>query len=148
VSITTVGIVKVGLVPTAISNLGINLSPANQAGLLKVLTVIVAYFLVAFVIYAVSDWLSGRWALHLSLQEDLLRSLEEIRAGAADSATKPELVAFLDKSRGELAEFMEKQSARIKAATTPILAVRHSFETAIPLGAGVYALGTLIEAAW
>ena len=55
-STISVGIVKTGLVPSRISALGIQFEEANQNALLFLIGVVVAYFLVAFIIYAVADF--------------------------------------------------------------------------------------------
>jgi hypothetical protein len=49
-----------GLVPTRVSPLGIELGRTNQNALLYVHALIIAYFLVAFVVYAAADFLARR----------------------------------------------------------------------------------------
>jgi hypothetical protein len=49
-------IVKTGLVPSRISALGIQFEETNQKTLLLMLGIVVAYFFVAFIIYAVADF--------------------------------------------------------------------------------------------
>lgn len=53
-----IAIVRTGLLPTKISALGIEFGAADQRSLLNILAVITAYFLVAFVVYAASDWVA------------------------------------------------------------------------------------------
>lgn len=57
-AVSTIGIaiVKTGLVPSRISALGIQFDAANQNALLLLLGIVAAYFLSAFVIYAVADF--------------------------------------------------------------------------------------------
>lgn len=61
---STIGvlIVKAGLIPSKISALGIELDSANQHAFQVILAFVVIYFLVAFVLYGVSDFLSWRIA--------------------------------------------------------------------------------------
>src|SRR5262249_23272936 len=77
-SVVAAGIVHTGLVPQEITALGIKLSMAHQSAFLKLLAAAVGYFLAAFLIYAVSDWLSGRWALQLALEAESGRLAEEL----------------------------------------------------------------------
>lgn len=70
-------IVKTGLVPTKISALGVDFSPADQKSILVILSIIVAYFLAAFLIYAVSDFVAWRVAFHGAVRELMKSKLEE-----------------------------------------------------------------------
>jgi hypothetical protein len=75
-------IVKAGLIPTKISALGVDFSQADQRTLLWVLLGVVAYFLVMFVVYALSDIMSffitlvpevhGHFLKHTRLPDDML----------------------------------------------------------------------------
>ena len=58
VSIVGIGIVKTGLLPEKISALGIEFGHADQKALLGIFTLIIAYFLAAFVVYAAADWMA------------------------------------------------------------------------------------------
>ncbi|NHZ86609.1 MAG: hypothetical protein GWP19_12145 [Planctomycetia bacterium] len=53
-------IVKSGLIPTKITTLGIEFSETNQESLLYVVSAIVIYFLIAFIIYSSSDFIAWR----------------------------------------------------------------------------------------
>lgn len=70
-------IVKTGLVPTKISALGVDFSPTDQKSILVILSIIVAYFLAAFLIYAVSDFVAWRVAFHGAVRELMKSKLEE-----------------------------------------------------------------------
>lgn len=52
-------VVKTGLIPTKISTLGIEFSPTDKVMLLKVIAAVIVYFIVAFVVYGITDYL--RW---------------------------------------------------------------------------------------
>ena len=148
-STVSIGIVWTGLTPTEISNLGIKLTPANQSALLKVLAVANAYFLVAFLIYAVSDWLAGRWALQLAIEEDQPRVMEamerELQEGVA-AVQRSEAAGRVHQARMHVDESLRGQARWITAATTPILAVRNILEFPVPLAWGTYALVSLMKA--
>lgn len=59
-SAVSITLVKANIVPTKISALGIDFSPANQRMLLYILIGITIYFLVAFIIYGLTDFWSYR----------------------------------------------------------------------------------------
>lgn len=57
-----IAIVKAGLIPKQISAFGVT-SDVNEQGLLIVLTGVTVYFLIAFLVYAYSDWVAHGYAL-------------------------------------------------------------------------------------
>jgi len=57
-SIAGIAIVKMGLIPTRITALGIEFDAANQETFLFILGLVVLYFLAAFLVYAASDFLA------------------------------------------------------------------------------------------
>lgn len=65
VSLIGIAIVTTGLVPSRIAALGIVLDQPDRAALLILLAVVTAYFLVAFVVYAASDYVTRRTILEL-----------------------------------------------------------------------------------
>jgi hypothetical protein len=90
VSMVSITIVYTGLVPQQITTLGITFGEANQRSLLFILALVTLYFLVAFVVYGGSDYLSSRYAyLNMrwsevltelqSRSEDAQRMQEEFR---------------------------------------------------------------------
>jgi cold shock protein len=77
-------LVKVGLVPTKISALGIEFSSWDQQALVRVTTIAIAYFLVAFGIYAASDFFLWRIAFDTARAE-----LAKERQSAPEYASHP-----------------------------------------------------------
>jgi len=69
VSVVAILVGWTGLVPEKIENLGITFTAPARAGLLWVLLAVVVYYTLAFVFYAMSDFLSYRHAVHLGNQE-------------------------------------------------------------------------------
>jgi hypothetical protein len=69
--VSAIGIViaKSALVPSKITALGIEFDPSDQRALLKMLAAIVFYFLLAFVIYAISDLVEWRTSFHKAVFE-------------------------------------------------------------------------------
>lgn len=149
VSTLSIGIVWTGLTPTEIATLGIRLTPANQSAVLKILAVANAYFLVAFLIYAVSDWLAGRWALQLAIEQDSPREIEAMERDLLEGVAAVQMSEAAGKAhqaRVDLLAFLRRQARRITAVTTPILAMRDMLEFAVPIGWGAYALLGLMRA--
>lgn len=149
-SAVSYGIVKTGLVPTEIATLGIKLSPAHRSELLMTLAIVVGYFLVAFVIYAVSDWLAGRWALQLAIEAETPRQADELKRDLEARMEATSISKEAEQAHQARADFdaaVRRLARRFAPATTPILMVRNAFEFAIPVGAGTYALISLINAA-
>jgi len=68
VSTAAIAVTQMRLIPTKVAALGIEFESINQSAFLKILAGVLVYFLVAFLIYSVSDWLSGRWSLQQALQ--------------------------------------------------------------------------------
>jgi hypothetical protein len=72
-----IALIKAGLVPSKISGLGIEFQSANQQALLSIVAIVIAYFLVAFIIYAASDYLAWRLAINKQLIEKILSDYEK-----------------------------------------------------------------------
>ncbi len=84
---STVGItiISTGLVPTEIRTLGITFAQADQDSLLFMLALVVAYFLVAFIIYAASDFLAWRRRLRAATLEDVVQQeIQQAMGGVWD----------------------------------------------------------------
>lgn len=148
VSVAAIAIVHGGLFPTQIAALGLTFNPANKTALFRIAAGIVLYFLLAFLIYAVNDWLAGRWALQLAIEDHAKQEMDALRKQLEEgvaAAQISEAAAKAHQIRVDLETRVREMSKRITEATTPILAVRDAFEFALPLGLGVYALLALIR---
>ncbi|MGI8655836.1 MAG: hypothetical protein ACR2LC_11520 [Pyrinomonadaceae bacterium] len=83
--------VKSGLVPSKISALGIEFSQANQNVLLNALAIITVYFLLAFIFYALSDFMNHRVATYVSsvkYQINKIEQLEKVIASLKEQTEK------------------------------------------------------------
>lgn len=76
--ISTIGItmVKTGLIPEKIATFGVEFNKTDQKSLLFVVAFIVVYFLISFVIYAWSDFVSWRIAVNSARQRWLTATAE------------------------------------------------------------------------
>lgn len=57
------------MLPTEIQALGIKFASSDQRALLNVFAIVIGYFLVAFVLYASSDFLAWRLAIREAIRE-------------------------------------------------------------------------------
>jgi hypothetical protein len=71
VSFIAVAVAQIGLIPTKIEALGIAVEKTDQKALLLLLTVLVAYFLITFIIYATMDFVRFRGAYNAALLNHL-----------------------------------------------------------------------------
>lgn len=69
ISVLGVALVKIPLVPEKLSTFGIEFARPNQQAFLTIYAAVVLYFLVAFLIYALTDFIAWRRARVRRLQE-------------------------------------------------------------------------------
>jgi hypothetical protein len=134
--VSAVGIViaKSGLVPSKITALGIEFDQADQSIILRMLAWVVIYFLVAFLIYALSDLLAWRVAFsdarialrkaHYSLPEEQRHEREMI-----DRRLFEEMTAQMTWQR----------------FSNPVSLLRAVFEFAVPVIIGLCAVIVLLK---
>ena len=121
-------IVKSGLVPSKINALGIEFTRTDQRALILAIGAIVTYFLVAFAIYAASDFTAWRVAFHNALEE-------------WNREPNPAV--------GEETEEHRRGSQRARwwrIVGRPVSAVRATLEFLVPVVVGVYAMTVLFTA--
>ncbi len=78
---------KIGLVPTKITALGIEFSPAERSRLFFVLAAIVGYFLTTFIVYATSDLVGWRARYHRAASQ-LFVERNMVAGGLRDALTQ------------------------------------------------------------
>jgi hypothetical protein len=122
-------IVKTGLVPSEISALGIKFERADQHTLLTLLSAVVIYFLIAFLIYAASDFVAWRVSLTYAIRTAILNDIRQ---------TRPER---------EIEDNIREQFSDIGrlwvAATRPMSVVRAIFEFLVPIMIALYTVHAL-----
>lgn len=128
--ISAIGIVIAhsGLVPSKISALGVDFDHADQTALLQMLSAIVMYFLVAFIIYASSDLVTWRFLFHDSIREAI--EAERRTFESRETTGRPD-----DK-------YLETAIRRRRVwsrAGRPMSVIRALFEFGVPLMVGAYA---------
>ncbi|MGE5693339.1 MAG: hypothetical protein ACM3YF_06120 [Candidatus Zixiibacteriota bacterium] len=137
-------VVKTGLIPNKIVALGIEFSSADQKSLLVVLALVVLYFLVAFLIYAFSDFMAWRISLGFSAEElahkHAEKQIELFKYGGKKVSEAVE----------ELSDSIKKQifsegESGIKILRKPMSYVRLLFDIVFPTILGIY---TIIMLLW
>ena len=146
---STVGvtIVFTGLVPSEIRALGITFARADRRSLLFILALVVAYFLVAFIIYAASDFLAWRRRLQdATLDRMVQRELQQFLA-----RHREESETFDERERQarlEIRQHMEEEliiRSRVRLRFTgPVSFLRGLFEFGLPVIYGLIAVVVLL----
>ncbi len=103
-SMVGIAILKTGLVPTQITALGIEFQEADQDTFLLLLGLVVLYFLVAFIVYAASDFLAW-WEGYRTVLYEILPPLK-----------RSEMMAQMEEQRKHAMEQMGKSLDEIKRA--------------------------------
>ena len=132
VGMVGITLVKTGLVPSKISALGIEFTKTDQKSLLFIVALITAYFVVAFTIYAVSDFIAWRLVYRAALREVLAQ-----REKSFDKRVKDQVDGRIPSmSRGRIIFILAK----------PIAYIRAVFEFLLPILVGIYAILSVLRA--
>ncbi|EKO5173049.1 hypothetical protein P0J00_000576 [Vibrio vulnificus] len=129
-AVSVLGIVttKVGLVPTKISAFGVEFSSSNLESLMTLLALAIAYFLVTFVVYIISE-LQG-WQLLISSKQ-----LEKFKQDAKNSP-----LPFSSSRASEMEEHFHRKLSSVYSKTKPIFYTRLLVEVFIPAIVAVYSI--------
>ena len=138
VSMVGITLVKTGLVPSRISALGIEFTKTDQKSLLFIVALITAYFVVAFTIYAVSDFIAWRLAFRAALREAITQSDERIAQKQKEflDQVKEKRFSMPSIPRGRIIFILNK----------PVSIIRAVFEFLLPILVGIYAIVTVLWA--
>jgi hypothetical protein len=165
IGIVVIAIVKTGVIPTRIEALGIEFSTTEQQYLFRVLSAVVIYFLCAFTIYAVADFIAWRLAFSEVFSEGWLSATNipypDTKKEATSMTQAEQRAAFLEaelkkiKSDKERQEILDRIGLGVNMDTMfkPVFLLKHStlfsfirsvFEFVLPLVVGFYALYLLL----
>lgn len=138
ISLLGISMVKTGLVPSQIFLLGITFYRDDQRTLLIIIASIIFYFLAAFIIYAISDYLS--WQIAIKKQAIAL----------SVSGFEDDLHGHFPQS-GSIEEEIRKYKSSLQKKyriyfrlVTPASICRALFDFGLPIFVGLYALILLI----
>ena len=137
---SAVGIViaKTGLIPSKISAFGIDFTQADQRSLLFAIAAVIVYFLIAFLIYAGSDYLEWRLAYRHAL-EDALE--ERFKSEEEDEGRYLKRREAVQRALSDL----RVSSVHWSGLSRPISAVRAVFEFIVPICISIYAIVVLLR---
>jgi len=134
ISVLAMVIVHAGIIPTRLSALGVEFGRADQRRLLLILSLAVLYFLVAFVLYAFSDFLAWRIGVLNTEAEQAHSGAAIIRGMRKIGDAQYRRAAASRVFRGSWPRLLVRLGAR------PVPIVRAAFDFGLPVLAGVYAL--------
>ena len=135
ISVLSLFVAKTGLIPSKISALGVDLERADQRAFLVVMALVVAYFVVAFVLYGLTDFLAWR----LSYNEGSKVAYQEI----FDRMHRPESSSSNNPSSYYPDDWIPRWPNHL---ATPISFARALFEFFLPVLVGGYAIYALVSA--
>lgn len=137
-------IVKTGLVPSKISALGIEFAQTDQRALLLAIGAIVAYFLCAFMIYAVTDFMAWRYRLHkAALLVDLEYGKKVTTVPVVtelDSEGKRRKVEVDEKMKELHLVTVGEREGRLNSRSYAVSKLRAVFEFIVPVIIAIYAI--------
>lgn len=127
-SIIGLTISKVGIVPETIAMFGITISDANQSSFLTIISLVISYFVVGFIIYGISDFIT--WRI-------------EINKVRLDGSSPAEVV----KEQSEYDSQFETYDHlyRLVYFSRPASVIRGMFEFILPIIIGIYTIYSLVS---
>ena len=138
------------LVPTEIRALGITFARADRESLLYILAFVVGYFLVAFMIYAASDFLAWRNLLRDRRRNNLRQDLEEQMLEDLSATTKLTSEQESQQARIIIEKRLREEEAWVEGysrwfrLTGPVSFLRGLFEFGLPVLYGIFAMVLLL----
>lgn len=139
ISLLGIALKEAGLVPSKISGLGIEFQSANQQALLSIVAIVIVYFLVAFIIYAASDYLAWRLAISKQLIEKIVSDYEKDLLGLFPQP------GTTDENLEQFKLELHKKFRFYFKLITPISIFRALFDFGLPIAVGCYALLLIIR---
>lgn len=136
-SLATFAVTLGGLIPKEISALGIEISDPEQASLMLVLSVVLAYLVMTFFIYALADY--SAWRVAKQIYQDAVRKGISDLIIPAKTGSELDLAATLQGALTHSAESFEEDALTGRHLVF-ISKARIVFDTLVPLVAGTYAL--------
>ena len=171
-AISTIGITieYTGLIPSEITTFGIRFGEADQNYLLIILALVITYFLVAFTLYAASDFLAWRLTFQTMIRESSQKQIREQaeRGQSADQRAREEererkrpsmapknrdgvsaqpvqnWDAWLQEQEDDLEEELRHRYRAVFFLTTPVSLLRAIFEFLVPCAVGIFTIIVLV----
>lgn len=143
VSVAALAIAKAGLTPIKIESIGIEFSAANKPVLLYIILGVVVYFLIAFAVYAASDfiaWQRSYYELIDRIEDE--EAQRQYRAEEEESGMTNVVVDIQPVDRRKLA-----WRSILRRAIAPTSVIRAAVEFVVPVALGIFAAASLLSAA-
>jgi len=136
-------IVKTGLIPSKISALGIEFTQTDQRSLLLAIAAIVSYFLVAFLIYATSDFLAWRSLYQEAHTQKSLDAKKRYEQGMRMDIVDQDRELTIEEH--DIQKFFKSRHVILRLSS-PMSLIRAMFEFVVPILVGVYSIILLVRA--
>lgn len=133
ISVLSIFIAKTGLIPTKISALGIDLEKTNQNAFLVVMALIVLYFVAAFLIYGLADFLAWRVSYNRSARQRHEEIFNELHRRMSSNDVSINTVKYVP----------SRSSIWTGNIALPVSLLRSLFEFLLPIVVGAYAICAL-----
>ncbi|MGZ5199390.1 MAG: hypothetical protein ACXWC4_06420 [Telluria sp.] len=139
-SVLGVALVKIPLVPERFSAFGIDFSHVNQRRLVELYALVIIYYLVAFGLYALTDFFAWRRQEIITLREYNRHNAER------HHSTTPELQALLDEEfKKDRATGLSYRGTRGYWPARFVANLRAIFEFILPIVFGGFCLWVLLS---
>lgn len=131
--------VKTRFLPSKISALGLEFTSADQSTIILIMAIITTYFIIAFIIYSISDILS--WLLKYQL---VTTKPERDKSNPQQIMTLANtLISNNDNIVDEID--ISKYGRKLSILSKPVSLIRISFDIILPIFIGCYAIFCLIK---
>jgi Ca2+/Na+ antiporter len=127
--------VKAGILPTKVSALGIELQATEQSAFLSLMALGLFYFTVAFLIYAMSDFIVWRNAVtkeYVAWYSKMMSEIDAAPRGNSNHEVEIETIRAYERNR------------KWSNLTKPVSIARGLFEFALPLFVAAYSIYILL----
>ena len=140
-SVVALIVVEAGILPAKIESIGIQFSVGDKPALLRILAATLIYFLIAFAVYAASDFIAWKRSYYelvdrLALEE-AKRNWDAEQAGATNVVVDIEAINTRE----------ETWKSILRKAIGPTSFIRALVEFLVPIAVGVFAIVSLLRAA-
>lgn len=127
---------RTGLVPSKISALGVDFTAGDQKSLLSIMALVITYFLIAFLTYAIADFVAWRVAFHSAVRELAKSRLEERTDPAAEARAR----AIRDEMQA-----LSGRSYLWGSMSRPVSILRALLDCAVPVAVGIATIAILLR---
>jgi hypothetical protein len=136
VAVIGIALAEVPLVPTKLSAFGLEFSTLNQRAFLALYAVVVAYFLIAFLVYAFTDYVAWKRSQAIHYREYLRQ--DELVRKSLGVEVEEEAMRRLSEDGCPYRGFASYRTAKFASG------LRAAFEFLVPLATAIYAIVVML----